>query len=128
LPAVVELRHLDIERVRITLAFPVPAVPSDDAGPVTFLVPLRDQVMEFGRRVDYPKVELFWFQSRIGGLSDSKDVVQPRQVPVGSIATELGGKLQPRNVCASLGRNLLDGPSSADICQGNNLVVIREKD
>src|SRR5690606_12097386 len=123
-----DLRHLDIERVRLALAFPVPAVPGDDAGPVAFLVPLGDQFMEFGRRVDHPKVELFWIQSRIGGLPDSKDIVQPRQVPVRAIAAELRGKLQPRNGCASLGRDLLNGPSSADICQGNDLVVIREKD
>src|SRR5690606_25014539 len=84
--------------------------------------------MEFGRRVDYPKVEFFRVQGRIGGLPDSKHIVQPRQVPVRAIAAELGRQLQPRNVCASLCRNLLDGPSSADICQGNDLVVICEED
>src|SRR5690606_5529518 len=119
---------LDIKRVRVTFASPIPAVAGDDTGSIALLVPLRYQFMEFGRRVDHPKVELFRVQSRIGGLPDSKDIVQPRQVAVRPIAAKLGGTLHPRNTCASLGRNLLDGSSSADICQGNDLVVVDEED
>ena len=47
----------DIALGRVLPALPVPAVPSDDTGAISFLVPFRDQIMKLGRGVDHLEVE-----------------------------------------------------------------------
>src|SRR3546814_1961895 len=82
LPLVSELRNVDVHRIGILLACPIPAIARDHTCAIAFLVQLLDELVELHGRIDDPEVEVCRVEDGIGGFPDSKHIIQPCEVAI----------------------------------------------
>src|SRR5664280_745728 len=112
----------------ITPAVPFPAIARHHARAIAASILVSNQVMQLFRRVQNAKVELVGAQPFVGCRAYVQRVVDPREVPVRAIASELRDELAFGDGRAKARRPLPERLHMADVTQGDALIVIDEED
>src|SRR3546814_13239482 len=99
LPLVSELRNVDVPRIGILLAYPIPAIARDHTCAIAFLVQLLDELVEPHGRIDDPEVAVCRVEVWIVGFTASQPITHPYQVPNRPTSADMSREPETGHCC-----------------------------